>query len=90
LAKLFAHIHVDKKKIRQHIQSILRHQSQASIQELIDKKGGISQGLPELFGYIDVIKDFKHTVNDKHQQRICFDQAQQKSIQIPEIIVICS
>lgn len=90
LAKLFAHIHVDKKKIRQHIQGILLHQSQASIQELIDKQGGLSQGLPELFGYMDVIKDFKHTVNDEHQLRICFDQAQQKVIQIPEIIVICS
>ena len=79
---------IDKKKIKRHIQNILAKQSQVSIQEVIEKQGGLSQGLPELFGFMDVIKDFKHTVNDEQQQRICFDQIQQKTIQIPEIIVI--
>ena len=88
LSKLFAHVHIDKKKIKRHIQNILAKQSQVSIQEVIEKQGGLSQGLPELFGFMDVIKDFKHTVNDEQQQRICFDQIQQKTIQIPEIIVI--
>lgn len=88
LSKLFAHVHIDKKKIKRHIQNILAKQSQVSIQEVIEKHGGLSQGLPELFGFMDVIKDFKHTVNDEQQQRICFDQIQQKTIQIPEIIVI--
>lgn len=88
LVKLFAHVHIDKKKIKRHIQSILAEQSQVSIQEMIDKQDGLTQGLPELFGYMDVIKDFKHTVNDQQQQRICFDQAKKKFIQVPEIIVI--
>jgi hypothetical protein len=87
LAKLFAHVNIDKKRIKQHIQNILRDHSQVTMQEIIDKQGGLKQGLPELFGYMAVIKDFKHTVNDDQKQRIVFDQAQYKSIHVPEIIV---
>jgi len=43
--------------------------------------------LPELFGYIGIVKEFKHLISEEKTQIIVFDFENKKSIQIPEIIL---
>jgi hypothetical protein len=87
LNKLFNPHIVDKKLLRRHIKDVLNEKSQATIVEIIDNKGGLTKGLPELFGYISLSKEFKHTVNSNKTQYVLFDGINKKSIQIPEIIL---
>ncbi|NDV46329.1 DUF3375 domain-containing protein [Paludibacter sp. 221] len=87
LHKLFNPYVVDKKILRKHIKEVLNKKSQATIHEIIEDKGGLSKGLPELFGYVSLAREFKHTVNTNKTQSILFDEVNKKSIQIPEIIL---
>jgi hypothetical protein len=87
LSKLFSPYTVDKKLLRKYIKDVLNEKSQATILEIIDNKGGLTKGLPELFGYISLSKEFKHTVNVEKTQFVLFDNTNKKSIQIPEIIL---
>lgn len=65
----------------------MRNKSQTTIYEVIESNGGIEQGLPELFGYIGIVKEFKYSISTEKTQRILFDFERNKSIQIPEIII---
>lgn len=87
LGKLFAQSNIDKDVLRKRIRAVLKQKSQATLEDIIAHHGGLAQGLPELFGYIGVAKEFKHTISPDKTQRILFDGQQQKTIQIPEIIV---
>ncbi|MDR2928105.1 MAG: DUF3375 domain-containing protein [Cytophagaceae bacterium] len=85
--KLFNPYIVDKRELRTHIKKILSDKSQATIFEIVDNTGGLTKGLPELFGYIGLMKEFKHTVNSDKTQYILFDSVNKKYIRIPEIIL---
>ena len=87
LNKLFNLSAIDKEILRKRIKEVLRDKSQTTIAEVIENFGGIEKGLPELFGYIGVVKDFKHSISPDKKQRIEFDIENKKSIQIPEIIL---
>jgi len=87
LNKLFNLSVIDKEILRKRIKDVLRDKSQTTIAEVIENFGGIEKGLPELFGYIGIIKEFKHSINPDKKQRIEFDIENKKSIQIPEIIL---
>jgi Protein of unknown function (DUF3375) len=87
LNKLFNLSIIDKKILRKRIKEVLRDKSQTTIAEVIENFGGIEKGLPELFGYIGIVKEFKHSINPDKKQRIEFDVENKKSIQIPEIIL---
>jgi hypothetical protein len=87
LGKVFNLSAIDKKELRKRIKNILQEKSQATILDIVDNQGGITKGLPELFGYIGVVKDFKHTINADKTQTILFDKENKKVIQIPEIIL---
>ncbi len=78
---------VGKKILNDNIVSVIKEKGQASLAEIIQEHGGISQGLPEVFGYFSVLKNFKHTFNDKKETQILFDKAENKTINIPEIII---
>jgi hypothetical protein len=86
MRKLFR-ININKDELRNRVANILRSKSQTTILEVIENHGGISKGLPEVFGYMGIVKDFKHTVNSDKTQRILFDPKNHKTIQIPEIIL---
>lgn len=86
--KLFAQFRIDKELLRKRIKEVLRDKSQTTIAEVIENFGGIEKGLPELFGYIGIVKEFKHSINPDKKQRIEFDLENKKTIQIPEIILI--
>lgn len=88
LNRLFAQANVDKSVLRKRIKDILKNKSQTTIYEVIENNGGIQKGLPELFGYIGIVKEFNHYVSGEKTERIVFDTAQKKSIQVPEIIII--
>ena len=87
LSKLFAQSNIDKDLLRKRIKEVLRNKSQTTIYEVIENNGGIEKGLPELFGYIGIIKEFKYSISTEKTQKILFDVEQNKSIQIPEIIL---
>ncbi|KAA6328368.1 hypothetical protein EZS27_022727 [termite gut metagenome] len=87
LGKIFNSAAIDKNELRKIIKNVLKEKSQVTILDIIDNQGGISKGLPELFGYISVVKDFKYTVNADKKQIILFDKKNKKVIQIPEIIL---
>jgi hypothetical protein len=87
LNKLFNLSTIDKDILRKRIKEVLKEKSQATIAEVIENFGGIEKGLPELFGYIGIVKEFKHTINPDKRQRIEFNIENKKSIQIPEIIL---
>jgi hypothetical protein len=87
LSKLFSQSTIDKDLLRRRIKDILKNKSQTTILEVIESNGGIEKGLPELFGYIGIVKEFKYSISTEKTQRIVFDRDQNKSIQIPEIIL---
>ncbi|MGK0174475.1 MAG: hypothetical protein ACI9AT_000855 [Ulvibacter sp.] len=87
LNKLFLQSNIDKDLLRKRIKDVLKIKSQTTIYEVIESNGGIEKGLPELFGYIGIAKEFKHFISTEKTQSITFDIEQNKSIQIPEIII---
>ena len=87
LTKLFTQSNIDKTILRKRISDILRNKSQTTLFEVIESNGGITKGLPEVFGYIVIAKEFKYTMSPEKTQRVLFDVEQNKSIQIPEIIL---
>ena len=88
LNKIFNQNIIDKKLLRNRIKNILKEKSQTTLFEVIEQSGGIEKGLPELFGYFGVVKDFTHSFNPDKQQEIVFDKTNNKSIKIPEVILI--
>lgn len=87
LSNLFTQSNIDKDILRKRIKEVLKSKSQTTISDVIEYFGGIEKGLPELFGYIGVVKEFKHSISPENTQRIVFDVENKKSIQIPQIIV---
>lgn len=87
LGKLFSQSNIDKDLLRTRIKDVLKTKSQTTIYDVIEHFGGIENGLPELFGYIGIIKEFKHSISPDKTQRITFNAESKKSIQIPEIIL---
>lgn len=85
--KLFSQTNIDKELLRKRIKDVLKNKSQTTIYEVIESNGGIDKGLPELFGYIGIAKEFKYSISSEKTQRITFDRSKNKSIQIPEIIL---
>jgi hypothetical protein len=85
--KLFSQTNIDKDLLRKRIKDALRKKSQTTIYEVIESNGGLEKGLPELFGYIGIVKEFKYSISSEKTQRVTFDIMKNKSIQIPEIIL---
>ncbi|WP_233897291.1 DUF3375 family protein [Tenacibaculum piscium] len=88
LNKIFKENAIDKNLLRKRIKEMLRLKSQITLHEIIENYGGIKKGLPEIFGYFGIIKDFTHSFNSEKQQEIIFDKINNKAIKIPEIILI--
>ena len=86
LSKLFSQSNIDKAMLRKRIKDILNKKSQTTLLEIVESYGGLEKGLPELFGYIGIEKDFKHIISSDKTQSIMFDSINNKQIQIPEII----
>ena len=87
LVKLFSQSNIDKELLRKRIKDILKEKSQATLLDVVDYYGGLSKGLPELFGYIGIVKEFKHVISQDKTQSIVFDSENKKQIKIPEIIL---
>ncbi len=87
LARLFAQSTVDKELLRKRIIDMLGVKAQVSLLEVVENCGGIEKGLPELFGYMGILKEFKHTISADRTEMVLFDRQNGKSIKIPEIIL---
>lgn len=86
LGKLFSQSNIDKALLRKRVNDILNKKSQTTLLDIVEIYGGLEKGLPELFGYIGIAKDFKHYISPDNTQSIVFDSKNNKQIQIPEII----
>lgn len=87
LGKLFLQSNIDKNLLRKRIKDILQEKSQTTLLDVIENYSGLEKGLPELFGYIGIIKEFKHVISPDKTQNIVFDVENGKQIKIPEIIL---
>lgn len=87
LGRLFSQSNIDKELLRKRIKDVLKEKSQTTLLDIVENYGGLEKGLPELFGYIGIVKEFKHIFNPDKTQSIIFDSANRKQIKIPEIIL---
>jgi hypothetical protein len=87
LSKLFSQSSIDKGMLRKRISDFLKEKSQTTLVDVVENYGGLENGLPELFGYIGIVKEFKHSINLEKKQNIMFDAENKKIIKIPEIIL---
>ena len=87
LVKLFSQSNIDKELLRKRIKDILKEKSQTTLLDVVEYYGGLAKGLPELFGYIGIVKEFKHIISPNKTQSIVFDSENRKQIKIPEIIL---
>ncbi len=87
LGKLFSQSNIDKALLRKRIKDILQEKSQTTLLGVVENYGGLEKGLPELFAYIGIVKEFKHSINPNKTQNIVFDIENKKQIKIPEIIL---
>jgi hypothetical protein len=87
LSKLFAQSGIDKAILRKRINDALKVKSQTTLVEIIETNGGIENGLPELFGYLSILKEYKHFVNEEIIHPIVFNREKHKQISVPEIIL---
>ncbi len=87
LSKLFLQSNIDKELLRKRIKDILKEKSQTTLFDVVENFGGLERGLPELFGYISIVKEFKHIISVDKTQSIVFDVKNRKRIKIPEIIL---
>lgn len=87
LSKLFLQSNIDKELLRKRIKDILKEKSQTTLFDVVENFGGLERGLPELFGYISIVKEFKHIISVDQTQSIVFDVKNRKRIKIPEIIL---
>ncbi|ARN77242.1 hypothetical protein BST97_04180 [Nonlabens spongiae] len=86
LGKLFSRSNIDKALLRKRVYDVLNEKSQTSLLDIVEIYGGLEKGLSELFGYIGIVKDFKHYISPDNIQSIVFDSENNKQIRIPEII----
>lgn len=87
LGKLFSQSNIDKELLRKRIKDILKGKPQITLLDVVENYGGLEKGLPELFGYIGIVKEFKHLISSDKTQNILFDIQNGKQIKIPEIIL---
>ena len=85
---LFVSHNVERSVLRQRIANALKRRKQISLAEIVEQNGGLEFGLSELFGYIGVMHNFRHLIHPERTQTILFNEDEQKSIVIPEIIVL--
>lgn len=87
LGRLFSQSNIDKDLLRKRVKDVLKEKSQTTLLDVVENYGGLEKGLPELFGYIGIVKEFKHFINPDKTQSIIFDTDNRKQIKIPEIIL---
>ena len=87
LGKVFGNIHIDRKVLESNIREAMSDKSQVTLSDVVEQYP-LKQGLPELFAYFGVLKQFPHnSVNEEKHQAIVFDYENNKRILIPEIII---
>ena len=86
--KLYENSGIDRLVLRKRIADVIKDKDQTTLEEIINIYGGIKEGLPELFGYIGELKKFKHNYNTNKDKSIVFDKEENKTIKIPEIILV--
>ncbi|MES2826762.1 MAG: DUF3375 domain-containing protein [Bacteroidota bacterium] len=87
LSKLFSQSNIDKELLKKKIKDILKEKSQTTLLDVVENYGGLEKGLPELFGYISIVKEFKYIISTDKMQSFVFDVENRKRIKIPEIIL---
>jgi len=87
LEKIYNQKAIDKDILRTRIKNALAENEQISLLDIIDKNGGITLGLAELFGYFSILNEFKTIVSKEESVNLLFDNTNNKTISIPNIII---
>lgn len=85
ISKLFNANYVDRKILRNRIDSALQANGQTTIADVIRQNNGLDKGLAELLGYVCLLKEYKVTESIERTQNIVFTE--DKLITIPEFII---
>lgn len=86
LEQLFNSHQIDSKILKFRVDQALSNSTQTTLGQII-LDNEITKGLPELFGYIHVLRNYKTITNTEKTQKILFSAEAQKFIEIPEIII---
>ena len=86
LEQLFNSHQIDSKILRSRIDMALSKYSQTTLGQIL-QDNELTKGLPEIFGYIHVLRNYKTITNADKTQRIVFSADNQKVIELPEIII---
>lgn len=77
---------VDKQDLMKNVKEVMGNADEVSIRQVVEVKG-ISKGLAELLGYVNLIATWKkHRINPNRKECIVFDTVQQRCLELPQII----
>jgi len=86
LHKLMDDGSIDKAVLQSNISSMLKKHKQVTLKQVIDKHG-CTRGLAELLAYVSLAVHLRNTsIQPDTIEDILFDRAQQKYLQVPQII----
>ena len=83
---LFNSHQIDSSILRSRIDQALAKYGQTTLEKIL-QENEITKGLPEIFGYMHVLRQYKTVTNIDRPQRIIFSAETQKAIELPEIII---
>lgn len=86
MQQLFNSHQIDSKILRSRVEQALSKYSQTTLGQIL-RDNELTKGLPEIFGYIHVLRNYKTVTNHEKTQRIIFSTNTQKVIELPEIII---
>lgn len=85
LVQLLSKKTINLREMRKEVKSIIQNQPNISLQELIEELGGINLGLGEVLAYMNILKYFKHNINEDETVKISFEASSNKFIEVPKI-----
>ena len=71
--------------MRSKVKGILEAHPNISLETLIEKLGGIHLGLGEVLAYMNILKFFKHKINESETFKVPFQESANKFIELPKI-----
>ena len=86
LDQLFNSHQIDSKILRSRVDQALSRDGQTTLGQIL-RDNELTKGLPEIFGYIHVLRSYKTITNPEKTQRIIFSTDNHKVIELPEIII---
>lgn len=85
LVQLLSKKTINLREMRSKVKDILEAHPNISLEVLIEKLGGIHLGLGEVLAYMNILKFFKHKINETETFKVPFQESSNKFIELPKI-----